>query len=642
MSNKYYDLSEEGKYPILTSRSKALNRRLIAFLKEKIDYELFEAKFNGAGHKNSDGSISYTFKFRDSFADDFQLIKEDLLFFLNKHDEKTIKYLEEVLARDSEQEKDLVGNIKKKTFINNDLFEIIAEDFLEKAPCYYDRNKYIFLYNKDMKKWIMADQTDLVNIGKYVLNKDGLNVGKVRSAFINAVLDKARWTEPKEVDKTWVQFEDQFYDIKNEVRLDVSKEYFSQIKIPHNLGESEETPIIDKKIIDWVGEKQYKLFVQICAYAMYKDYPFARFFIFHGTGQDGKSTAGEFMRRVIGNENTCTVDIDQLANNRFEAQKLYQKTFAICGEVDYKLLENTRKLKGVTGNDPVTIEFKNKNSFTYNNFAKLVWYANGVPPTYDKTQGFYRRTVIVKFPNKFEECVDPLDDITEQEYENFCLKCMTYLKDLLKNGFDEETVEEKKRIYEELSNPLIKFAQDHLKESDNPELLLVGDLYAEYQKYAKKNALLEFSYKDFLVMVKNLDEITVVNKRVYVHEDTGKSYENSSEFTGYSVRRNKSFIRNMEFCPTCPTCPSTSHLISLKEKLSENTLDTLDTLDNLNLKGNILTSDVLKAMISEGGEVKKSMLDLYDNQEVVYKIVNSFLEKGIMIETKKGVFVQCK
>jgi len=520
-----------------------------------------------------------------------------------------------------------------------DMYEIMAREFLHKIPCYYDENNNIFLYHKNQLKWLKSDKTDLVNIGKHILKKSGLNESKNRASFMNAVLDMARWKKPEEISEKWIQFDDYFYDLDTDERIRVDKKYFNQIKIPHKLGESEETPIIDAKIKSWVGEEQYKLFVQICAYCMYKAYPFARFFIFYGTGSDGKSTAGDFISNLVGIENSCNVDLDQLSTKQFEAQKLYQKTFAVCGEVDYRLLKDTRRLKAITGNDPISIEFKGKNAFSYKNFAKLLWYANGLPPTYDKTDGFYRRATVLKFPNKFSECVDPLADIPEEEYENFCYKCMIYLKDLLKNCFDEKSLEEKKKEYEELSNPVMKFFSECVKEEETSELLMIGTLYEEYQKYAKKNAFRNFSYREFLTMVNNLDDIEVEKKMVYLDENEGKAYRTSSHISGVKLRRMKSFINNHSFCTPCSPCTANFKSESYIG-IQPETGCTSYTCCTTKAKKEYLTSEIFDLIVKSGEEISLDFISRYDNEQEGKDLINLYLTKGKLIEKTPGKYIK--
>ena len=420
--------------------------------------------------------------------------------------------------------------------IDIDIIESFVTRIMDMFPAYYDSNKILYLYNEEENLWTISDERDIVNLAKHIFEAQGLNDSRIRIAFTNAFLDRARWIKPKDMPKDWLQFNNCYIDLKTLKTYDVSRDYFSQVKIPHNFVMRKPFPIIEEKIKSWVGEDQYKLFLQICAYCMLNRYPFARFFIFYGTGQDGKSTAGDFLTRLIGEDNTCNIDVESLGTNRFEAHKLYQKTLAIAGEIDYSLLKNTKRIKQITGGDPISMEFKRKDAFMYVNTAKMIWYANGVPPTYDKTDGFYRRPIIIKFPNKFAEVDDPLGDIPEKEYDYFSTYLVEVLRDLLENGFEEPSLDEKRELYENLSNPVKMFCNENLIESDIDDFVKLSDLYQEYNMYRVKHSLRELRYEQFISTLKiDYDNTKKIN--FWVRKDNGELNYKKDELFGYEERR---------------------------------------------------------------------------------------------------------
>jgi len=76
--------------------------------------------------------------------------------------------------------------------------------------------------------------------------------------------------------------------------------------------------------------------------------------------------------------------------------------------------------------------------------------------------GFYRRWLIIDFPNQFSEKKDILADIPNEEYECLTIKCLMILKDLLekKEFHNEGSIEERTKKYEDHSDPLEKFIKD--------------------------------------------------------------------------------------------------------------------------------------------------------------------------------------
>jgi len=91
-----------------------------------------------------------------------------------------------------------------------------------------------------------------------------------------------------------------------------------------------------------------------------------------------------------------------------------------------------------------------------------------LPETLDKSAAFYRRIYIIDFPNKFEagkNAVDSIaDKIPKEEYSGLAYKCVSKLMKLKKKGFvfsKNESIEEIRKKYEELSSPLSKFLKEN-------------------------------------------------------------------------------------------------------------------------------------------------------------------------------------
>lgn len=130
------------------------------------------------------------------------------------------------------------------------------------------------------------------------------------------------------------------------------------------------------------------------------------------------------------------------------------------GETNFNQLNQTSLLKRLcSGTDLIGFEQKNKNCFDDYNYAKIIIASNSLPETTDKTDGFYRRWIIIEFNKKFTEKTDILASIPEIEYHNLTRKCLNILKRLIENReFTKEgSVEDRRERYEEKSNPLEKF-----------------------------------------------------------------------------------------------------------------------------------------------------------------------------------------
>jgi putative DNA primase/helicase len=224
---------------------------------------------------------------------------------------------------------------------------------------------------------------------------------------------------------------------------------------------------------------------------MLPDYPIHRIFCFIGVGRNGKSKCIELIKRFIGEKNVCSTDLDILLNSRFEAAKLYHKLVCIMGETNFDSIKRTSILKRLTGQDTTGFEFKNKTPFDTINYAKIIIATNSLPITEDKTDGFYRRWQIIRFPNQFNETKDPLQEIPEYEYMNLAKKCIRILKELLqKREFTNEgSVEYRKAVYEDNSDAVKVFIEHECDiDSVNAEISF-QEFYAAFKAFCESNGL---------------------------------------------------------------------------------------------------------------------------------------------------------
>jgi len=358
----------------------------------------------------------------------------------------------------------------------------MAQEFSKKQPILYDRNNMFWLWNGF--SWEMCDEIDLFNQLKQYFDKNFAHVS-VRSQAINSLKDVGReaWDNLKELPKTWLQFKDKFVDYKTGEEIPVSPEYFAVNPISWNLGDSEETPVLDKLFIDWVGAEHKKKLFQIFAYSLLPDYPIQRSFILNGVGSNGKDTFLNVMRKFIGDKNCTASELDTL---------LYSRKKLVCtiGETNFAALKKTNVLKSLTGRGSFGFEFKNKTPFSALNYAKIIIATNRLPLTFDKSDGFYRRILIIDFPNRFSEKRDVLSEIPDAEFENLALKSIRILRELIaEGGFDDEgSITERMKRYEERSNPIKTFIQEHC-EDDESFNMPFSLFYEQLNKNVKGRAL---------------------------------------------------------------------------------------------------------------------------------------------------------
>ena len=346
--------------------------------------------------------------------------------------------------------------------------EKTAELFQKEQPFIYDRAGLFWLWNKQEYKWEMLDDYDLLNMLKKNIDPTAnLIKNKTWTELIRAMKLVGRRYETKEFKKEWIQFHDIIYDLKTDKKIPATSQYFNVNPIPYKLSKRTETPKIDEILAQWVGKDYIMTVKQIIAYCMIQDYPLHRIFCFIGAGMNGKGECLRLIKRILGSGNICSTELEFIIHGRFETAKLYKKLACLMGETNFNEMSKTSILKRLTGGDLIGIEFKNKTPFDTTNYAKLLISTNSLPPTTDKTIGFYRRWLILDFPNTFTEGKDVLGKIPDQEISNLCSQIIPILKNLLKKGtfHKDGTLEERKIRYETKSNPLPEFINKNYKKN---------------------------------------------------------------------------------------------------------------------------------------------------------------------------------
>ena len=526
--NKYEIVNDT---PLITITGKSLSLLLEPFFKfKKTDYSRVLKSELKQGERN-DGYFKTACLMR------FQNIPyeqaKEILYVVNEKSSKPLIQSELNQIIDSAYS---YKNDKKetKTKINAAIgqftdFLNMADKFLEIQPIFYDKSKIWFVWDHNTFSWSMMDEIDLMNLFDKAINNPQMTINsKTKNEIIEAIKRRARLKKPKEPGKTWIQFKDKIVDVKTGDIFCSTPEYFMTNPIPFSIGESDETPILDKLFREWVvgdgqDESYIKTLYEIIAYSTLKHQFLQRLFAFTGTGSNGKGVFQNIVTKFLGEENVATAEMKVLTKSNFASASLFHKQAVMIGEVDAYDMQNTNLLKQLTGEDRIRFEFKGKDSFTEQSYCTCFINTNSLPITPDKSDGFYRRWLQIEFPHQFETGTDILTTIPDKEFENLSRKIIKIIKELYekKKFTNEGTIIERKRRYETKSNPIVGFLKEFCVDSVDDDLLF-SDFYKKFQKYLKTNKIREITKKNvskilreegYIVKAKkiNKDNWTVTN-----------------------------------------------------------------------------------------------------------------------------------
>jgi len=551
----------------------------------------------------------------------FQAIEEELIFAMQKIVEKAKK---EKIAEKINEGLGIL-NIREN-----------VELMYKVQPFFYDSNKFFFMWNLEDKSWVEIDEIDIMNVLDLKLKLTGqTHQTQIKTQYMEAIKRFGRIKKPKPVSKHWVQFQDCVFDIKTKKCFQATPEFFYRNPIPHNLGKSEETPVIDKLINEWVGQSHFKTVKEILAYSTINDYPIHTIFAFTGNGRNGKSTLLNLIKRFLGISNICSTSLDSLVKNRFEAFNLWGKRVALMGETNFGMLDNTDMIKRLSGGDTINFEAKNKNAFFDVNFAKLIIATNGLPTSDDVSDGFYRRWCIIHFPNEFEKAKDVLSEIPEEEYENLCFQAIKILPDLLKRGefSGQGDIIERKRQYIMASNPLELFIEKfcEIGEDDQEFYTTASKVYTFYCEVLRHNKMRVIKKKE---LHQAMTDLGYEYSKVRRENETGWMYLGVKLKNDYRLcdKNLRPFINSVTKRGVCDKNP----LNLTQNPYRESNSEPCHNCHNCHKPENASeTLEKLRVFIKKNpDENKAKVLGSFDPFFVM-----DVLDKGYIFEAKKGCFM---
>jgi len=280
-----------------------------------------------------------------------------------------------------------------------------------------------------------------------------------------------------------------------------------------------------------VNDKKIRAILEeILGYILFRRNEFAAMFVLTGDGSNGKSSYLKIIRKLVGTENTASLDLKEL-DQRFKTAELFGKLVNIGDDIDKAYIKSSSVLKKLATGEALNVERKGKDPFDFANYAKLIFSANEMPRINDYSDGLRRRLQIVPFRAKFspnDDDFDPfitdklLSDESMQYVLNLALKS---LKRLLKNKkfTQSKVVQKEMEKYQEENNPIISFMNN---DDIDLERAVVKDVYDMYRLYCSENGFQPVSnisfgkqIKHFYGFITRQQKVDGKNKRIFVSED---------------------------------------------------------------------------------------------------------------------------
>jgi P4 family phage/plasmid primase-like protien len=253
------------------------------------------------------------------------------------------------------------------------------------------------------------------------------------------------------------------HDIIARVRVELLRQARAK---GYNAGELAlaEAPGLVEILKSWVGEPYWLTLLELIGYTtIVFEYPLHKAFMLLGRGSNGKSTYLRMLKDILGRHNIASIPLQAFTDldYRFLWASLVGRMANIFADLPRTPLSYTGVFKVLTGEDDLILDRKGKEPIrSYTNYAKMIFSANELPRTMDLTYAFFRRWIIVDFPNVFTEDPAWYDRSITPELRDLALTVgLEAMREVLERGAFTGEVDVRDRWLEE-SDPIYRFIKD--------------------------------------------------------------------------------------------------------------------------------------------------------------------------------------
>lgn len=418
--------------------------------------------------------------------------------------------------------------------------ETILRDDAFAKPVFFKKGQFLFdkfaTYLKNNNHIIKIDnQLHIYHDGIYI---DGYgeieaemiahipNLNRQKRSEVMSYLDILVRKNTPMSDANYICFKNGVYDVVTDKLHPFSPDIVTTNKINYDYNPAAASEIVDRTLDKMAcGDSSVRdLLEEVIGYCFYRRNELRKSFILIGDKANGKSTYLDMIKTLLGDENTCALDLKELGD-RFRTAEMFGKLANIGDDIGDDFIPNPAVFKKLVSGDRVTAERKGQNPFAFNNYSKLLFSANNIPRIKDKSGAVISRLIIIPFDAQFspdDPDYDPHIKYKLRQSEN-----MEYLiqlgirglKRVLRNRrfTTSERVQKELKEYEENNNPILLFFKEYDEQAivNNP----TKDIYKKYTEFCVANSFQPMSNIEFSKQVKKHYGLEITNKTI-----RGKKY----------------------------------------------------------------------------------------------------------------------
>jgi len=223
--------------------------------------------------------------------------------------------------------------------------------------------------------------------------------------------------------------------------------------------------------------KEFETVLEITASPIIKRHIDEKAFMFLGNGENGKSVLLGYIESLLGKQNVTHIPLQKIASDKHMSADLDGVSANIFSDLEKNELRHTGEIKDIVSGEGLQVQKKYKDPFTLYPFCKLMFSCNRFPKSFDQSQGFFRRWIIVKWERNFENDPQRIEYLREKLDENQTEKNLVFsnlviiANKLNKIGKFTHSKSWKKiqKEWNANADPIDDFANNHILDSETPK-----------------------------------------------------------------------------------------------------------------------------------------------------------------------------
>lgn len=446
------------------------------------------------------------------------------------------------------------GEDKSRRDIQYSIIELLVNDVLCELRARIINDKDI-IYAFNGHCWIEIDRQSIGNIVRFIYSSV-FNGAKLSPSIINEIVsmiyNRTNYLPLNEIKKSYINFSDGVYDILNMKRVGSSDMFFFKNNLDYkfsDVAESQDCPNFRKFLYDVCFESdkseeyikaKMDVILSFMCYALFGELKIERALVLYGSGSNGKSTLINIIRRVYGDHNISSIDINKIERTRLDLFEMQGKMLNICSELRFDEKTDIDLFKRIVSKEHITARRLYSPPQVIKDFPAQIFATNSIPHFGEIDNAIIRRLLIIDFKNTFEE--DPhFMKRFEDEYPAILKYVLTYI-DAISSGkiVGEDKLRTNTRILLSSRNSIEQYllacgdAQGEQNASISLNAMYINDSDGGYVGYCRSYGYKAYSFNVFCEQVKKMLKLKIKlvkrKKRIYYYIDNNEYFEAIRKF----------------------------------------------------------------------------------------------------------------